>query len=98
MTLDKEKILKGLNSCKKIKSDGPLCPNDCPYIDNDVYCIANLCEDVLELLKEQEPVEPKWLRRINDGADPMCGSCMTWLPYRSWNYCPNCGRKVEWND
>lgn len=43
-------VMKGLEHCKN--HDGTTCP-ECPYFHDD--CVAKLCADALELLKEQQP-------------------------------------------
>ena len=50
---DREKVIKGLNSC----SGSGTCVNSCPYYDNcgnNYSCTSNLAKDALALLKEQE--------------------------------------------
>jgi hypothetical protein len=50
---DREKVIKGLNSC----SGSDPCVNNCPYYDNcgnNYSCTSNLAKDALALLKEQE--------------------------------------------
>lgn len=54
----------------------------------------DLAKDILELLKKQQPVEPK-----RYGASWFCGSCKTKLIFTSSNkaaYCWRCGRGVKW--
>ena len=56
---DKEKVIKGLESC--VKSDWEVCMNKvCPYAPKESYnfacCRYKVMEDALELLKEQEAV------------------------------------------
>lgn len=48
--------------------------------------------DALTLLKEQKPIRPLI---ANDMY--FCGSCKYAIP-RTTNYCPKCGKKVEWGD
>ena len=48
--------------------------------------------DALELLKEQEAVEPTWQE-----GKAFCGSCGLRIPMHRQKkkpYCPSCGRKV----
>ena len=62
------------------------------------YCAkGNVAKDAIALLKEQEPVKPKWASGIK-GSEALCGSCMAWLSDHSWAYCPRCGRKVKWDE
>ncbi len=88
------KVIKGLQS----------------EIDTAIYyghsfkdCVpVSLLQNALSLLKGQEPVSPKV-----DIDTYVCGSCGTRLERQSligpnavlaetFNYCPNCGRKVKW--
>ena len=53
LSIDREKVIKGLNSC----SGSDPCVNSCPYYDNcgnNYSCTSNLAKDALALLKEQE--------------------------------------------
>ena len=56
----------------------------------------------LELLKEQEPVEPDKPEEVW-----LCGNCGEIVGWDDWiistddvrhKYCPGCGRKVKWDD
>lgn len=46
--------------------------------------------ELIALLKAQEPVEPSWRRGI-----PFCGKCGRQFG-RGFKYCPDCGRAVKW--
>ena len=51
---DREKVIKGLEHCgQPTECDG------CPYDSEVGGCFTKLKEDALELLKEQEAIEPK---------------------------------------
>lgn len=61
-------------------------------------------EEIITLLKAQEPVEPKKVNRYIDfdgEGHPYnpetydCGACGKELPWKA-NYCPECGRAVKW--
>ena len=52
---DREKIIKAF----EIHNDRSVDCTECPY-NSDNSCLEDLMEDVLALLKEQEPVKPKW--------------------------------------
>ena len=66
--------------------------------------IVWLCDKVLELLKEQEPVEPiKTKKEIDFRSEIVdafcCGNCRHELDHcEKWRYCPNCGKAVKWDD
>lgn len=75
---------------------------DCPYREigqPSPDCLDNcgILKDVVELLKEQEPIEPK---RIVDehGQVLSCGNCGAWFEVQFQKYCHECGRKVKWDD
>lgn len=49
------------------------------------------------VLKEQEPVTPRWTHPTVDKNVMMCGSCGIEIPLGKPNYCPWCGRRVKWD-
>ena len=60
MTPDREKVIKGLDSCEKIGRLGMTCEEvDCPYYEDNsrLMCWIDVLHDAIELLKEQETVE-----------------------------------------
>ena len=52
--IDREKVTAGLECCQKTNCD------ECPYVyegsTNCIDCTADLASDVLDLLKESEPI------------------------------------------
>ena len=59
--------------------------------------------EALELLKEQEPVEPK-LVGVNTWICGECGALLGWEEFTQSGlelvenrFCPECGRRVKWN-
>lgn len=94
-----EKVIKGLECCI---TDGPDCPNDCPYIGD---CNRKqLHTDAIVLLKAQEPVKP-----VVDIDTWKCGNCGHTLEHQEllgdnvlfheqYSFCPECGRAVKWDD
>ena len=97
---DREKVIKGLECHKRamygeVDEHGLAC-NTCPYRDMESTCRSTtegqLIEDVLTLLKEQEPVKPY----LNSWFKWSCGnSCGTDL-FGFEKYCPYCGKPVKW--
>jgi hypothetical protein len=90
-----ERVIEGLEQHMKMsclsRIEG-LQPIFCPYF-RDGDCIINMCRDALELLKEQEPIEP-----IHNLGITRCGNCNCEIDkYEGIKYCPFCGRKVKWN-
>ena len=83
---DREKVIKGLQCCKS--------PNDhehCPYNTGVHYnvCTYRLLSDAVELLKEQEPIEPKtgkWITRLRHEHYP------SGKPYEE-DFCSECGKR-----
>lgn len=94
---DREKVIKGLECAIGIR--GVKDCDNCPY-DYDFNCLG--CDivmwDALALLREQEPVEPRWTHPAVEMNVMMCGGCGIEIPLGKPNYCPWCGRKVLWND
>ena len=73
----------------------------CEYRDirTKTSCKTMLLRDALELLKEQEPVEPHKVPRsiaYPKGAF-VCPDCSRFLEPDD-PFCPGCGRKVKWDD
>lgn len=61
--MDRENVIKGLESCIiRYPDDKPRC-DDCPY---ESMCCNRLKIDALALLKEQEEQKQKWLQNIAD--------------------------------
>jgi len=65
---------------------------------------CDIVEDALVLLKEQEPVAPYVGA---EGITINCGNCGETVGYypagssvpdKKCVYCPECGRKIKWND
>lgn len=100
---DREKVKKGLDLC--LTGEPSTC-KDCPY---DAECKeargigpSPLRRDALELLKEQEAVEPKEIVNehfpIGDYRRTigwLCGKCGKAL-MGDGNYCSYCGQAVKW--
>ena len=105
---DREKVIKGLECC----TDGfMMCKRErCPYYGKapiDSTCRIELEKDALALLKEQEPIKPTvsvdtWIcskcghtlesqELIDDKENPQV------LIHEQYEYCPCCGRKVNWD-
>lgn len=104
---DKEKVINGLECHLAITNDNlgtvHSC-QDCSY-SGELNCSTQLIANALELLKEQDAVEP--IRSKN--ADVWyCGNCdeivgeetltMGGIQEVRHKYCPECGRKVKWNE
>lgn len=105
-----EKVINGLECCMVGDGHSPKC-EICPYAtvgDDTCQTMDVLFSDAIALLKAQEPVEPIQGRDDQDEDIFCCGVCSavvgeTYLgppgecEVRD-NYCPECGRKVKWND
>ena len=103
---DREKVFKGLEYC----TSESYC-TDCPYESDCWICFRareaakQVMRDALELLKEQEAVEPQIISDIpvfnpHTGLEHdtvyKCGNCGMPLIGKA-NYCFKCGRKVKWD-
>lgn len=98
--VDREKIIKALTECIFLHEH----PDDdagcfgCPYRPDEKGTCPTMIpflKDVLELLKEQEPVNPRFI----DGKRNhfvKCGNCNFNLMH-GMKFCPHCGRAVKWN-
>ena len=100
---DREKVLKGLAFHLKELTIGKTC-FDCPYW-GDNPCEIQLIENVLELLKEQEPKTGHWIDSAGDDKCSVCRATYSVLypDYHHTHYCPNRGAKmivqaVEYSD
>lgn len=58
------------------------------------------CEEVLELLKEQQPVKPiQFEKKSKVTRDKYeCGACGSSEVFKEWEYCPWCGQALDWKD
>ena len=70
------------------------------HMEHELY--ADYVYDALELLKEQEPMEPLAEYSVHTGSKwAICGKCHEPLAKASDkempNYCPFCGRAVKWD-
>ena len=79
-------VIEGLKCCSVQENRCDKCP-----IGLGWGCAFKLKKQALVLLKEREPVKPLI---ANDMY--FCGSCKYAIP-RTTNYCPKCGKKVEWD-
>ena len=93
--MDKEKVFKGMNCC--LRNGDPECCL-CPYDAIDLRCRVNLRNDLINLMKAQEPVEPVFERQFLSRIEIYdCGKCGTSLGAKGIaKYCMNCGQAVKW--
>ena len=74
-----EILSKAAKTVKEFSEDTP--------IKISLECI----EDIMELLKEQEAVEP-----IVSTAEQRCGNCNKVIEMDGWKACPWCGKMIDW--
>ena len=94
---DREKVIKAVEHCKDNQH-----VNDCNTCDyggkTGMFCIR-MIDDILTLLKEQEPIPCG--EKIKAGDIVLvfyeCGYCKNAIR-KPWRYCPFCGKKVKWDD
>ena len=105
--LDREKVIDALNRCTlqgrhSRKMHQEACAA-CLYKRDRKCNFTALMKDALELLKEQEPVDP--IEMIDDFypiGEPLrtigwrCGQCGDRIAGYD-NFCPNCGKAVKWD-
>ena len=58
------------------------------YTDDELKMFAH---DALVLLKEQEAVEPKV-----SCTEQRCGHCNKVIEMDGWQFCPWCGKRIDW--
>ena len=91
---DRDKVISGLESLLDIcnaKADMAIGEGRTAWAG-----YASVVHLALDLLKEQEPVEPRWAHPAYDKTVMMCGSCGIAIPLGRPNYCPWCGRGMLW--
>ena len=79
---------------------------DINYVYNNSNQLDTLSSMIDELLKEQEAVKPIFIEttRTHEAGfmevSIKCGNCKSKVQYypERWKYCPNCGRKVKWDE
>ena len=95
----REKVIRGLECCCGGSQDYGIC-EECPYTTNKKTCyLPVLHRDALELLKAQEPVKPLILVKdaaLSNGAKYLCGKCGGSFFHQKVNFCPWCGKAVNW--
>ena len=91
---DRENVIKAIEAC--MDHDHPAYCNEC-YLDGPgfgIVCREMLMRDALNLLREQEPVAP----RYKDPYHAYCGACGCRIPLKiKARYCHKCGKAVKWN-
>lgn len=88
---DREKVIKELEECLSASCRGF---RTCPYSDADWDAVR----EALALLREQEPVRPRWIHPEVGTNLLMCGGCGIAIPFGKPYYCPWCGKEVKWDD
>ena len=98
--IDREKVIDALNRCTlQGRHSGKMHQEACAaclYRRVGKCNFTALMKDVLELLKEQEPVPVA--ERWDTGYYYVCGNCGRKFGILAHDpvYCPDCGRKVKW--
>lgn len=93
--IDRKKVIKGLEHCDF--GDFVTC-HECPYYQSN-DCTDELKNDILALLKEQEPIAPSLL--VSNGPDEvcsrwyLCGKCKKPIDHKD-RFCKRCGQEVKW--
>lgn len=97
--IDREKVIKGLEHCDF--GDLATC-HECPYYQSH-DCTDELKNDILALLKEQEPIAPY----VYGSKEPdeyggwygsgryLCGKCKMPIAPKEM-FCRRCGQAVKW--
>lgn len=102
---DREKMICSIERCI-CRVPGACSCRDCGYNNHEYNeCVEKLFQDVLKLLKEQEPIEPKtgkWITRLRHEHYPsgkpyeedFCSECGK-RGSLEYPFCPWCGKKME---
>lgn len=100
---DREKVINALTECiflHEHPDDDAGC-FECPYRPDEKGTCPTMIpflKDVLELLKEQEPVKvEKEYSKGNLSWWHVCGGCHAPINPND-KYCNECGRPVKWDD
>ena len=98
--MDSEKVIKALRNCVVQNDVG--CQG-CPYFEDRKeygygWCTSVMAQDVLDLMKEQEPVKPDSFMdgRVQRFACKKCGKHLLYAEWGRDNYCSKCGQAVKW--
>ena len=94
---DREKVIRAVETCFDSWIDKHR------YKGLDLHEVERMKHDALELLQEQEAVEPHWrcstvYMNGTGKIEMMCGNCGISIPLGKPNYCPWCGRAVKWDE
>lgn len=93
------KVEKVIHSLERCTCHVPDACRDCEYDYKPApNCWQSLERDVLELLKERAPVEPKEVNMYPHGqyACGFCGHISVGSKDYHAKFCPECGRALKW--
>lgn len=104
---EREKVIFAIENCLTTDSVTECRKTECPFISCRESCLEWLLRSALALLKEQEEgIEPiESTREQKEFADKIgiavsdfwCGACHFNLMGHP-KFCPNCGKRVKWDD
>lgn len=99
---EREKVIRGLESCITCDPDGSRECKKCPYrrkgITNEP-CFNALHADALALLKEQEAKPPIINENSYGWKFYYCPSCKKeFYQNHKFRFCEKCGQEVKWDD
>lgn len=86
-------IIQAVKQC--LRRNGCSSCENCPYthVGDGFECREKLRDDIIALLKAQEPIEPLFI-----AGQYECGECRYELRADADSYCPCCGRQVKWDE
>lgn len=102
-----EEIINDIRDCisvegycailERLKKLPPVNPQEPKYCDRNI-CISNEYNgigcDECEVTKSQEPKTGHWTHEYRGQSNHICSDCH-FESSRRWNYCPNCGARME---
>ena len=103
--MDCDKLVKALRYCAE--SGDFKCGKDCPMHTEYPNCLTKMDTDAaaaIEALQAQLPKRGEWINSKERMRPDMCSVCGCiyeadrFMDKIAWNYCPNCGAKMEVQD
>lgn len=90
---DREKVIKGLEETEIMLAHAVDRGGEMAVMG--AFKCLNRVEDALDMLKEQEPVKPRY-EDFSGYRIARCGNCNRHIVKH--RFCPECGKEVKWDD
>ena len=97
MMTDREKMICSIERCI-CRVPGACSCKDCDYNNHEYNeCVEKLFQDILKLLKDQEPKPVKIKTNAYGTKHYYCPKCNKWFEKKE-PFCHLCGQAVKWNE